>query len=329
MDIGWAERIKTVVGRNLPSQKPQLWENFALAVRRRVQFEVGHRMHADWLDRLHVVELSRVGFDDGQPPLRMEVMPREVMNKALFLYGTFEISETRLFQSVLRPGMTFIDVGANIGYYTLLGGRMVGPSGAVHAFEPNPAVRERLSANVALNGLTNVDVEGRAMTRTSGTVRFYVSAIEHNSGISSIVPNNGLEDVGREVPCVSLDDFAASLGGRRVDVLKMDIEGAELDVIEGGRGLLDSAEAPVLLFESFKVEPLLEALTRFGYHVRRLHYTLEGGLELPRADEPVKSLFDGYESPNYFASKDPAVFDVVVAQANVKRSATLRWLGRI
>jgi FkbM family methyltransferase len=325
MDIGWANKLRAVVGRNLPSQKPQLWEDLPLAVRRRVRFEIAHRLRPGWLDRQHLIELSHAGFADGQAPLRMEVIPREVMNKAIFLYGTFEISETRLFQALLRPGMTFIDVGANIGYHTLIGGRMVGPAGAAYAFEPNAVVRERLAANVALNGLDNVKVDGRAMTRQSGTVRFYVSKVEHNDGVSSIIPGAAL-DGGHDVACVSLDDFSASLGGRRVDLLKIDVEGAELDVMEGGRRLLTGVDAPVLLFESFAVEPLLELLYRFGYQVRRVHYTLSSGLELPKVDQPFHGLFEAYEAPNYLASKDATLFDTLVTK---KQSASLRWLGRI
>src|SRR5258708_23981094 len=118
MDGSWVESLKTVARRNRPSRKPQLWENVPMALHRRIEFEVSRRLSPGWLDRPRIINLSEVGFEDGHVPLRMEVVPREVMNKALFLYGTFEISETRLVQSLLRPGMTFVDVGANIGYYT-------------------------------------------------------------------------------------------------------------------------------------------------------------------------------------------------------------------
>jgi FkbM family methyltransferase len=328
MDGTWVDKLRTVADRNRPRSKPQLWENFGLAVRRRLAFEVKHRVSPGWLDQPQTIELSGVGFDDGRPPLRMEIVPREVMSKALFLYGTFEISETRLFQAFLRPGMTLVDVGANIGCHTLLGARLVGPSGAVYSFEPNAAVRERLERNVALNGFDNVQVRAQAMAARSGELRFYVSAVPENTGISSIVPGPGLGTEGEVVDAVSLDDFAAQLGDRHIDLFKMDIEGAELQVIEGGRGLLARPDAPALLFESFKVEPLLEALRGLGYQIRRLHYQLATGLELPDADAPLRSLFDGYESPNYFAAKDPAVFAAVIARANAARSSSLRFLGR-
>jgi FkbM family methyltransferase len=321
------DRLKTLASRNLPSRKPQLWENFPLAVRRRATLELGRRLKSGWLDQPHVVELSEVGLDPALPPLKMEVVPREMMNKALFLYGTFEISETRLVQAFLRPGMTFIDVGANIGYYTLIAARIVGASGSVHAFEPNGEVRARLVHNVHLNNFDQVHVHREAVTGQSGEVRFYVSTWNENSGISSIIPGSALGEP-TVVPAVSLDDFVSRLPGQRADLLKMDIEGAELEAIGGGRQLLGSATAPALLFESFEVTRLLPTLEALGYHVRRIHYTLSEGLELrdPRSTQP--GLFDAYESPNFFGAKDPAVFDLVLTQVNTRRSSALRLLGR-
>ncbi len=66
-----------------------------------------------------------------------------------------------------------------------------------------------------------------------------------------------------------------------------------------------------------------------GYKIRRLHYPLENGLELPDAEAPLRSLFEDYEAPNYFAAKDEGVFSEAVARANAKRSAALRFLGRL
>jgi FkbM family methyltransferase len=323
----WVDQLKTLAARNRPSQKPQLWENLGLAVRRRVQFELSHRFEAGWLDRRHVVTLSTVGFEDGAPPLRMNVVPREFMTKSLFLYGTLEISETRIVQALLHPGMCFVDVGANIGYYALLAARLVGPGGVVHAFEPSGDMRARLLENVALNGVANVEVHDEAVTKRSGTVRFYASTWIENSGISSILPGDGRSEEGEEVPCVSLDEFGATLGSRRIDLLKMDIEGAELEAFEGARNLLHGEHAPAILFEAAKVEPLAEALRGFGYHVRRLEYSLSGGIELVDAGDDYQSIFSLYEAPNYFAVKDQARFAPFVERANARRHPALRLLG--
>ncbi len=319
--------LRAIASRNRPSRKPQFWEDVSLATRRRLEFEIGRRVLPGWLDDPRVVELSSIGFPPGQPPLRIEVTPREMINRAIFLYGSFEISETRLVQAFLRPGMTFVDVGAHIGYYTLIGARLVGGTGHVHSFEPGSAMRAHLEANVARNSLDNVEIHVQALARQTGEVGFYPSTLTSNQGISSIIAS-GDEAAPLMVPSLSLDDFAARLG-RRIDFMKMDIEGAELQVIEGGQRLLAGAEAPPMIFEAHDLAPVARALHALGYRIRRLHYTLEAGLELPDAEAHLESLFAAYEAPNYFAAKDEAVFEQVLTRANSGRSALLRMLGRL
>jgi FkbM family methyltransferase len=328
MDGMWVNRLKELAARNRPSRKPQLWENLPLAVARRATFELRHRLERGWLDQPQVIDLSGVGFEAPARPVKMEIILRDLLNKALFLYGTFEISETRVVQAFLRSGMTFVDVGANIGYYSLVAARLVGPTGCVHSFEPNAEVRHRLEHNIRLNSYDNAVVHAEAMAGHTGEVTFYLSTVEENSGISSIVPGAGLGSA-QVVPSVTLDDFVLGLPGRRVDLLKMDIEGAELSVIEGGQRVLASEEAPALLFESFDVSQLLPVLESLGYEIRRLHYTLSTGLELrdPCASQP--GLFDAYESPNFFAVKRADIFDEIVRRANSRRAWAWRLFGRL
>jgi len=321
--------LREVASRNRPSRKPQFWENVRLATRRRFELEIGRRLDAHWLDAPRVIDLSSTGFPDGQPPLRIEVTPREMINRAIFLYGTFEISETRLVQAFLRPGMTFLDVGAHIGYYTLIAARLVGEAGRVHSFEPGAATRAHLEANVARNHLGNVEIHVQALAEQTGEVGFWPSTLASNQGISSIIASGDGQAAPVMVPSLSLDDFAASLGGRRIDFLKMDIEGAELQVIRGGQRLLGGAEAPPMIFEAHQLAPVASALRALGYRIRRLHYTLEHGLELPDADARFESLFAAYEAPNYFAAKDEAIFDQVLRRANSSRPRLLRMLGRL
>jgi FkbM family methyltransferase len=317
-----------VAGENLPSQKPQLWENLSLSIGRRLQLEIGRSLQSGWLDRPRVVTLSRIGLEDGGPPLKIEVTPTEAINRAIFLYGTFEISETRLIQALLRPGMTFLDIGAHIGYYTLIAARLVGSAGRIHSFEPSATTLRLLEANVRRNGLTNVDVHPEALADRTGEVGFYPSPLASNQGISSIISTDGREPPVT-VPSSTLDDFVAGLGQQHIDLIKMDIEGAELQAIQGGRRVLGRAEAPSLIFEAHDLDPVARALHDLGYHIRRIHYTLERGLELPDAAAPFRGIFDLYEAPNYFAAKDPKVFEDVVGRTSAKRSPLLRLIGRI
>ena len=321
--------LREVASRNRPSRKPQFWENLRLATRRRLEFEIASRVRPGWLDDLHVVDLSAIGFADDRPPPRIGVTPREAVNRTIFLYGTFEISETRLVQAFLQPGMTFLDVGAHIGYYTLIAARLVGAAGRVHSFEPGKEMRAHLAANVARNDLHNVEIHPEALAEQTGEVGFYPSALAGNQGISSIVGSGDGRAAPVTVPSLSLDDLAARIGGRRIDFLKMDVEGAELQVIQGGQRLLGGEDAPPMIFEAHELAPVAEALRPLGYQIRQLHYTMENGLELPDAEAHIESLFAAYEAPNYFAAKDEAVFERVLTRANSGRSPLFRMLGRI
>jgi FkbM family methyltransferase len=198
----------------------------------------------------------------------------------------------------------------------------------VHAFEPNVRLRDKLQDNVVRNGFANVNVHSEALARESGSVRFFTSTLESNQGISSILPGAGRESVG-EVPATSLDDFAARLGTEAIDVIKMDIEGAELQVIAGGSRTLAGEGAPLLIFEAAELEPIADALGRFGYTIRAPHYSLSRGLELRQVGAQGDNLFAAYEAPNYFAAKSSATFDEVVARANGERSSLLQLLGRL
>lgn len=182
-----------------------------------------------------------------------------------------EAATAALFRRLHSPGMTVFDVGANVGYYSLLAARSVGPHGGVHAFEATPAVVTRLGENVKLNRLQNVTVNHLAVCDRVGTVEFRLQ--EDDSEGNSMVSYSTDWPLVR-VPAVTLDRYAADRGPLHVDLVKIDVEGAEPLVIAGARGLLSSAEPPLLLVESNPAtlraagsspEHLRRQLAEFGY----------------------------------------------------------------
>lgn len=135
-----------------------------------------------------------------------------------------EEATTEFIKSFLKPGMTFVDVGANVGYFTLLaasrGCRVV-------AFEPTPAVVVRLHENVALNGFDEVTVVNAAVADKRGTLKLFLSPDDPEA-------NNLYEgSISVEVSTVSLDDALADHGVKKVDLLKIDAEGAEPMILIG------------------------------------------------------------------------------------------------
>jgi FkbM family methyltransferase len=172
------------------------------------------------------------------------------MGSAL-IYGGFEEAETAFVQKFLRAGMTVLDIGANQGFYTLLAAKCVGALGKVIAFEPSPRERKALRWNLRVNGCRNVVVEELALgnePRETEKPLYVVQGAQ--TGCNSLEPpaEAGATSV-MSVRVTSLDGYLAARQVKRVDFVKLDVEGAELSVLQGSRKLLEGRPRPVLLAE--------------------------------------------------------------------------------
>ncbi len=144
--------------------------------------------------------------------------------------GSYEYHKRRRFEEVVKPGDVVYDIGANVGFYTLLASRLVGPAGRVVAFEPEPRNLAYLRRHLLLNGAANVAVVEAAVSDREGTLAFLRT--ENRS--------TGRLDQGGDiaVKSVTLDGFLARGTERPPDVIKMDIEGGELAALTGATGIL-------------------------------------------------------------------------------------------
>jgi FkbM family methyltransferase len=149
--------------------------------------------------------------------------------------GAYEPYECRLLESLVVPGTTVIDVGANIGLYTLRFARAAGDTGRVYAFEPEPENLRLLAHNLRTNGCGNVTVVPKAVAARTGTARLFLSA--DNLGDHRLVdPGDGRPSM--PVPTVALDDWFAGHAGP-IALVKMDIQGAEIQALAGMGALLE------------------------------------------------------------------------------------------
>jgi FkbM family methyltransferase len=146
--------------------------------------------------------------------------------------GVYEPFEGQCLKRLLRPGMTVVDVGANVGYYTWLASRLVGPAGRVLSFEPGPYAFERLQRVIAENSIRNVEACQIALSDHGGRATLYVPQKEegnYNPSLTPYLPDMTAVDVAVDRLDTLLDRFNVGT----VDLMKVDVEGHELNVFRG------------------------------------------------------------------------------------------------
>jgi FkbM family methyltransferase len=215
-------------------------------------------------EQMVIVELA--------PPLEGHRMRLDWQLYKPFVFGIYEPNVVTAIQQNLRPGMVAVDCGAHIGYHTLLMAKRVGKAGRVYAFEPLPENFSVLCENIRLNGYEGIVVaENKAVGAQTGRQRF--RRVEHPDESHPFTPLSRLDLQGDlEVEVVALDDYFAD---RRVDFLKIDVEGAEVLVLKGMERIM-CRDRPILLVELHAFvqwgenHPALQIIRDFNYAVAYL-----------------------------------------------------------
>ncbi|MGB3929448.1 MAG: FkbM family methyltransferase [Sphingobium sp.] len=166
--------------------------------------------------------------------------------------GYWELPMTEAVVAALRPGMHVVDCGANLGYYSLLAADLIGESGRLHAFEPNPDVARRLRQSISVNGFAGrTTVHEIALADAPGAAAFTVPMGEPKNGHVGAVGSHAAEGGdGLRRFDVRVDRLDAILGDAPVDLIKIDVEGAEERLWDGMRGIL-ARGAPLTIFLEF------------------------------------------------------------------------------
>jgi len=210
------------------------------------------------------------------------------LSKQLFVTGCFEPNEFAFLSGFLKPGMVFVDAGANEGLYSIFAAGQVGELGRVYAFEPSPREFRRLERNLRLNQFPQLRIFSDALSAGSGISTLSIAREEHGgqNTLGALAEGVGRQR-GLEVATRSLDDIAAAEGWERIDVLKMDVEGEEIRLLAGASRVLRTMR-PVVLFECSAAalarnggsrEELLAKLQSFDYSI----YCFDDATGLPVA----------------------------------------------
>jgi len=167
----------------------------------------------------------------------------------VLFFGTYEPEVRRIFRTVLPLGGVALDVGANVGWHTLLMASLVGATGRVIAVEANPVLRQRLQDHLCLNHFGQVDVISCAAADSEGTMEFYAPAANApDSGDGHVVEFGTGDRGGTLVEARRLDAIVHGSAVERVDLIKIDVEGFEWRVLQGGEETIAKFR-PHIVFE--------------------------------------------------------------------------------
>ena len=194
---------------------------------------------------------------------RMRLDPDDCMN--LSILKIHEPQETALLERIVQPGWVAADIGANIGYFSLVMARAVGRGGTVVAFEPEPANAALLRENVALNGYTNIVVESMGVAASPGEMTLFRA---DGNTVDHRVYDAGDARRSIAVPVTSLDDYFRN--ANRLDLVKVDVQGAEALGLDGMRDLFSRGLPRYMLIEFWP-----EGLQRAGADPAQILDTLQ------------------------------------------------------
>lgn len=243
---------------------------------------------------------------DGQiGSYRVSLNLSDTIQNQIF-FEIYDPHETQLLKCCLMEGNHFLDIGANIGYYSLIASQIVGQSGKVHAFEPISTNIAAFQQTIDRNQITNIALNQIAIGAANGVLTLFTSVDQPgSSGWASKVPSERRKKECN-VPMTSLDTYLGEGNFGPIHLVKMDIEGAELDALDGGNNVFSGFTAPDLIVE---INPFLLRLQGLSPQslinvLKRLDYELYSIDKLPLKRFSVHKKT---EKPiNLFCTKSPA-----------------------
>lgn len=195
------------------------------------------------------------------------------ISRELAIYGVHEKNSTREVKNIVTKGMNILEVGANIGYYALLETSLAGVDGHLYAMEPSPYNFDLLTNNLKLNGLKNYDLYKVAAGFQEGKAKFLLSG---RSNLSTFIEREDLTGEEVDVDVVKLDNF---LVGKKIDFIRMDVEGYELEILKGAEMSLSTGNKPKYFFievhsellhkKNSSAREVVEFLGKYGYDIHK------------------------------------------------------------
>lgn len=219
------------------------------------------------------------------------------------VFGEYELFETEVVKKQIKKGMTVLNIGAYIGYYTLLASRLVGEKGKVFAFEPDPANFKLLKKNIKLNNSKNIKLIQKAASDKKGKQKLFLSTFSSN--MHSLIYNEFSQPGGKiDVEVTTIDDYFKDYKGK-IDFIIMDIEGAEPKALEGMSKTLNKNKKIKIIMEliPYLIE---ETGTNFKKFINSLQ---KSGFKVYKINEQIKKLEPLGDIDHFLRTREEKVSD--------------------
>lgn len=208
--------------------------------------------------------------------MKMKLDIGEWIQQQIFFFGYYDERGMKCLKKYLNKGDVFIDIGANVGCYSLIASKIVTETGKVYAFEPVNSIYNCLKKNVELNNLKNIVLEKKAIYNKRGVKDLYIS-LSDNMGMSSI--STPVSNYIEKVNTITLDEFIRNNKVNKVDFIKIDIEGAELYALQGMTNTIIQNK-PVIIVElnewilketGIDMKDIIKLMQKLGYSMKAIN----------------------------------------------------------
>jgi FkbM family methyltransferase len=228
-------------------------------------------------------------FDNG---ILIHIDLEDWIQKQIFFFGRYEVEklQTLYWQKNLKENMVIMDIGANIGYYSLMAARRI-KSGIIYAFEPVDNTFKKLEENIRLNDFRNIKTFKMAVSDNDEPLQLFVGS-KKNTGTSSITTHYDFDGKMETVQSATLQAFVVEHKISHIDFVKIDVEGAEMKVLQGAKKVLQQLN-PVVLIELLdsRLKPAgssVGAVYSFFKDMNYVPYNIDHKLNLVEIREPVE-----------------------------------------
>lgn len=232
-----------------------------------------------WLRKIFDAIVTRLIPDYlSIPEGKLLLNKKDAVTSVSIAFGIYEQFEIAVFKKNLRGRMKVIDVGANIGYYSMIASKHIGPNGVVYAFEPDQENYDLLKQNINLNNLSNVKPYQLALSNKTGEETLYLSS--YNKGDHRLYQPENANRKTVTINATTLDDFCHQQQLQKIDIIKIDVQGAEGLVLEGMKTVIRNNPKLTIFSEFFprgiratKVDPTdyLIALHQLGFKLNYIN----------------------------------------------------------